>query len=64
LIIARAIRESKGIRVKFVAEKVLGISPSYLTMIERGKAPMPVLVQTRLAKFYNVSPRLLTKQEA
>lgn len=59
--VAKQLRNERGIKSNFIAEKVLGVSQSYFSRIENADVPMPAIVKNRLAKFYNVDPRGLDK---
>lgn len=54
----RRIRQAKGLRQTAMAEG-LGISPSYLNLIERNQRPLTVQLILRLASVYQVDPKEL-----
>ena len=51
----KLIRIELGLKVKDVAEK-LGISPSYLSLIENRHKPLTIDLQIKLANVYCVKP--------
>ncbi|TIU13632.1 MAG: helix-turn-helix transcriptional regulator, partial [Mesorhizobium sp.] len=54
----RRIRSAKGLTQTAMAEG-LGISPSYLNLIERNQRPLTVQLILRLASVYKVDPHEL-----
>jgi len=59
--LAKQLRNERGIKANFIAEKILGVSHSYFSRIENATVPMPIVVKNRLAKFYGVEARDLDK---
>ena len=57
----RRIRNAKGLTQTAMAEG-LGISPSYLNLIERNQRPLTVQLILRLASVYKVEPDELQAQ--
>ena len=51
----RRIRNSKGLTQTAMAE-ALGISPSYLNLIERNQRPLTVQLILKLASVYKIDP--------
>ncbi len=50
----KSLREERGIKQKFIAEK-LGISPNYYSQIENGHRPPQVEQLLKLRDLFNVS---------
>ena len=57
----RDIREEKGLKREYVADK-LGISPDHLSAIERGSTPADLIKVKKLSIIYNVPFSLLAEK--